>query len=140
MTEKTTVVLQRGKHGKHGYFGTLSMNGQFLCYTLEEQWRNNAPADYYGETESCIPEGVYRVVRHGWEPEEKVKFKKVWRLEDVKNRSGILIHAGNTTKETEGCILVGMTVVTGGIGKSQDALTMLRQKLPKSFMIEVRNP
>jgi hypothetical protein len=32
----------------------------------------------------------------------------VYRVEDVPQRSDILIHAGNTHKDTHGCILLGM--------------------------------
>lgn len=140
MTERTLIILQRGKTGPHGQLGAMTLNNEFLCYTLEEPWRNNAPADYKGETESCIPEGTYRCVRHGWEPDTKLHFKRVWRLEFVPGRKGILIHAGNTTADTEGCILVGLKPVIGGIGDSQKALSLLRARLPETFMLEVRNP
>ncbi|MDE0724578.1 MAG: DUF5675 family protein [Alphaproteobacteria bacterium] len=66
-------------------------------YTLENPWKENK------RNVSCIPAGVYTCVKHHGK-----KYKDVWRLENVKDRSAILIHAGNTASDTEGCILVGM--------------------------------
>lgn len=127
------VTLNRGAPSPIGILGTLVFKGETMCYTLEEPWRNNAPADYKGETESCIPEGRYYCVPHNSE-----KYKNVWRLEGVPNRSAILIHAGNTLKDTEGCILVGMRPAPNGVAESQVALTKLRQRLPAEFWLEVR--
>lgn len=132
-TCQAIVTLSRGKQTAIGILGTLSYMGETLCYTLEEPWRNNAPADHKGETESCIPEGRYYCVPHSG-----ARFKNVWRLEDVPNRSYILIHAGNTLADTEGCILVGLRPSPNGVADSQAALTLLRKKLPSEFWLEIR--
>lgn len=141
MNDKTcqmTVELWRGKESPIGTLGTLTLLGKTLCYTLEEPWRNNAPGNPHAETESCIPEGRYYCVRHGWEPDAKTQFKNVWRLLNVPGRSGILIHAGNTLKATEGCILVGLRPAPNGVAESQAALNMLRRTLPAEFWLEVK--
>lgn len=52
---------------------------------------------------SCIPEGKYEVHRI-YSP----KFGNCFHLQDVPGRSAILIHRGNYTKDTMGCILVGL--------------------------------
>ena len=65
-------------------------------YTLEEAWRNNQPKV------SCIPAGTYRCIPHGWEANTKVSKPKTWQLTGVPARAAILIHIGNTTKDTEG--------------------------------------
>lgn len=70
--------------------------GRHLCYTLEETWRNNIKGN------SCIPEGSYTTASH-----EGSHFHDVWQILNVKDRSAVLIHTGNTTLDTEGCILVG---------------------------------
>jgi hypothetical protein len=66
-------------------------------YSLEDPWRDNAPGV------SCVPEGDYGLVyvmsnRLGHETP---------RLLNVPGRSGVLIHGGNTAKDTTGCLLVG---------------------------------
>ena len=35
------------------------------------------------------------------------KFRKVWHILDVPDRTGILIHNGNLLRHTQGCILLG---------------------------------
>jgi hypothetical protein len=66
-------------------------------YTLEEPWRNNE------RRVSCVPKGTYEC-----KPHTGLRFQNVWRLHGVPNRDAILIHAGNTTDDIEGCILIGM--------------------------------
>jgi hypothetical protein len=129
------LVLKRTESGPQGTFGTLSHNGKHLCYTLEDPWNDNQ------KRISCIPKGVYSVVRHGWAPDTKVKFKRVWHVLDVPNRDAILIHAGNTIDDTIGCILVG--TARGDIDKrpgivgSRAAVEMLRGYLDEKFTLQV---
>ena len=99
-----------------------------LCVTLEDPWLGN-------ETNiSCIPEGEYIV-----EAFNGNKFKNVWKLQDVKDRTDILIHAGNTVKDTHGCILVGSTFNGNTISNSQSALDFLRDVLPDEFLLIIEN-
>lgn len=70
-------------------------------FTLELPWLENKKAV------SCIPVGEYLMV-WGWSPRFKKNF---WRI-GVPGRTGILIHKGNTLKDTSGCILVGTEVIT----------------------------
>ena len=66
----------------------------FFCFTLE-------PGKPVGK--GCIPCGVYPIV---WEWSEKFSMR-LWELKNVPGRSEIKVHAGNTVKNTEGCILLG---------------------------------
>lgn len=67
-----------------------------ICLTLEEPWKNNA------QGVSCIPAGEYIVVPH-----VNSKGSPVFLITNVKSRTAIQIHIGNTTKDIEGCVLVG---------------------------------
>lgn len=107
--------------------GVLMSDGLPLCVTLEDPWRNNQ------KSVSCIPAGTYKCVPHSG-----TKYKNVWRLENVKGREAILIHAGNSTKDTEGCILVGSEFSGEVIIRSQLALDKLRAMLPKEFMLTIK--
>jgi len=91
-----TLVLRRFVYRDDCVAGALLHQNWIVCYTLEEPWKNNEPRI------SCIPPGVYRVARH-----DSDRHPHTWRVEGVPGRSGILFHPGNTTWDTEGCILVG---------------------------------
>lgn len=68
----------------------------FDCVTMELPWKNN------GKNISCIPVGIYTVVKH-----TSPKFGSCLKVLDVPGRSEILFHAGNYNKDTHGCILPG---------------------------------
>lgn len=79
--------------------GYLIINGE-LFHTLERPWKNNR------RNISCIPSGSYNctyLVRSA-----SGKYRKVYHVESVAKRSGILIHNGNLVKHSKGCILIGM--------------------------------
>jgi hypothetical protein len=50
-------------------------------------------------------------------------------LLDVPFFEGIRIHSGNTSLDTEGCIIVGMVRTENGVGMSRIAFTKLMEKL-----------
>lgn len=54
---------------------------------------------------SRIPIGKYKVTKR-----TSVKYGKHLKIEDVKGRNMILMHAGNYASETKGCILVGKSI------------------------------
>lgn len=89
------ITLTRIKYADHSTLGVLDL-GKEKLYTLERPWINNQP------NISCIPDGFYT-----FKPHSGTRFKNVWEVENVPNRSYILFHAGNTAKDTEGCVLVG---------------------------------
>lgn len=92
----------------------------FTCFTLELPYRNNA------KNVSCIPMGKYRMT-----PIQHNKFGHCLRLVSVKDRSGILIHAGNYPIDTKGCILPGLgfsfnnNICTNMVSNSKDAMSKL---------------
>lgn len=120
------VTLERTYSSDAGTFGKLMLGDEMLCYTLERLWQGNK------SNESCIPEGVYKCIPHNGE-----HFKQVWEVTGVKDRKAILIHAGNTLKDTHGCILVGLSLVENGVTQSQLAIKKLRHFLPSNFVLEV---
>jgi hypothetical protein len=76
--------------------GQIEVGGLTL-YTLELPWKDNKTGI------SCIPVGTYKVKRH-----TSPKFGKCFWLQDVPNRSEILIHPANYTRQLRGCIAVGL--------------------------------
>ena len=53
---------------------------------------------------------------------------------------GIRIHAGNTAKNTEGCILVGTGQTVDALTQSRPALIKLKDRLTEPAWITIRNP
>ena len=127
------VSLIRLKESEAGTFGVLYIRGgnHRPVYTLELPWRDNERG------ESRIKPGTYRCVPHGWN-NENLKFKKTWRLENVPGRSAILLHAGNTIKDTDGCVLVGLGSMEHMVLSSKDAMRFLHDTIGNNeFTLEV---
>lgn len=124
--------------------GKLLIDGNYFCDTLEDKVRDlNKDGDLddagegkiYGET--AIPYGTYKMVL-GYSP----KFKRVLpRILGVKHFEGILIHPGNTAKDSHGCILVGVNNAVGRVNNSRltfDKLyKILEESKQKEFTIEI---
>lgn len=128
----TTFRLYRCSYTGHATFGELyAPTGLPMFPTLELPWKDNH------RNISCIPAGVYEV-----KPYSSAKFKNVWELQDVPGRSKILIHAGNTVDDIEGCILAGMRrgLLKGlpAVLDSRKAIDMARGIFPATgFTLEI---
>ena len=98
---------------------------RYFCDTLEPTWRDYANGAYKVKGRSAIPEGRYAVVI-SWSP----KFG-AWLpiLLGVPKFEGIRIHAGNTSEDTEGCILIGKNREVGKVLDSRIWVHRLKQKI-----------
>lgn len=90
------LTLKRINSSNECVLGVLELDDKEICKTLELPWRDNQKGI------SCIPVGEYKL-----SPYPSSKFGEVYIVNDVPNRTGILIHTGNTVLDIEGCILVG---------------------------------
>ena len=118
--------------------GRLYVDGNYCCDTIEDRDRGlsqslpvsvNIAKKRKGMT--AIPTGRYRVTLEVKSPRFS-KFKSyAWcdgylpRLINVPAFDGILIHAGNTAANTDGCLLVGENKVVGKVLNSMDTLKRL---------------
>lgn len=118
------------KYFKDTYtIGNLYIDDSFFCNTLEDKNRDlnkngkfdNGEVKMYAET--CIPFGTYDV-KITFSP--KFKRELPW-LQNVPSFTGILIHRGNTAKDSAGCILVGENKAVGKVLNS----TPYEEKLVK---------
>lgn len=86
--------------------GTLYVDGEFECFTLEDIIREipeKAVESWKVAGETAIPSGTYRII-----VTMSTRFKKLLPLlQDVPGFQGVRIHSGNVAADTEGCILVG---------------------------------
>lgn len=124
---------------KEGYtIGRLYVDGKYVCDTIEDRDRGLAqslPASVNVTKKrkgmTAIPTGKYRVTLDVQSP----KFSKYkaydWcngylpRLVNVPAFEGVLIHAGNSANDTDGCLLVGENKVVGKVLNSMATLKKL---------------
>lgn len=99
----------------------VHVNGERLCYGLEDCCREieGQPVESWKvKGETAIPYGTYPV-----EITYSNRFKKdMLQIMDVPGFDGIRIHAGNTSADTEGCLLVGDIKGNDYVGSSRNAL------------------
>lgn len=95
----TILELIRLEEGEQGTIGILKINKEVFCYTLELADKLNCP------NESSIPAQQYMCMKIN-----SPKFGETFQILNVPGRSHILFHAGNTSNDTLGCILLGQTV------------------------------
>ena len=123
------ILLEREWYTAESTIGVLTYPGG-TCFTLEDPVRDTKLA---GRT--AIPAGVYRVTLT-----HSPKFGEVLpELHDVQNFTHIRIHAGNTAKDTEGCILVGLTRSENALQHSRLALDALLDRLAEPCWITIYN-
>jgi hypothetical protein len=121
------ILLKRLHKTANSTIGELSINGKFECYTLEDVERESK---IYGKT--AIAKGTYEIVMT-----MSNRFKIVLPLlVNVPNFEGVRIHAGNSAKDTEGCILLGQTRAIDFIGSSKKAMANFTPKLKKALLTE----
>lgn len=110
--------------------GKLYVDGVYFCDTLENPVR---PEGVKIPNETAIPYGIYEVIVN-FSP----KFKRVLpRLLNVPMFDGILIHRGNSVKDTSGCILVGENKVKGMVLNSTPYEEKLVELLKDKKDIEI---
>ena len=116
------LLLIRNTFSKESTIGELFLNGEKICDTLENSWQDNQ------RNISCIPEGVYPVRLRL--PRESATRDYIHLLvKDVKDRDYILIHIGNTAKDTSGCILVGLGTEQDVVHNSVLAMDLLIKEI-----------
>jgi len=117
-----TITVHRIEYREEYTRGKMYLNGRYFCDTLEDRvryiWAGSCDNKKDGIT--AIPAGKYSVryaksdafttARNKGKKEEDKKDTYLGRLNLTKKVDcfdGILIHAGNSTDDTYGCILVG---------------------------------
>lgn len=130
------LVLNRILKTNDYTIGEFSVDGKYLCDTIEDAVRPlpescpNTPKGIackckekvYGKT--AVPAGTYKV-KLGYSN----RFRRILpQVLDVPHFLGILIHTGNSNKDTEGCIIVGTWD-----GKTENWVSNSRKNFNKLF-------
>lgn len=125
--------------------GHLYIDGEYFCDTIEDKdrgLRQDLPLDVNmskkKNKETAIPSGRYLVVLGIKSP--RFSQKKAYdfcggylpRLMNVPAFDGVLIHIGNTAKDSAGCILVGQNKAVGKVLNSTETFRRLYERLSKA--------
>tara|TARA_R110001606_G_scaffold187019_1_gene334597 strand:- start:60 stop:536 length:477 start_codon:yes stop_codon:yes gene_type:complete len=118
----TNLLLIRDEMTQDSTLGKLYIDGEYECETLELPWLDNK------QSVSCIPDGSYNVKIRSADESRNYKYNHLI-VQEVPNRSYILFHIGNTTKDSRGCILSGKTRKKNFVGLSKKAHNSLMDNL-----------
>jgi len=116
------LLIIRDTFTKKSTIGELFLNGERMCDTLELPWKDNQ------RSISCIPEGVYKV-RLRLARESATRDYLHLLVEDVPNRKWVLVHRGNSAKDSRGCILVGLGSQQDFVQNSTLAMDLLMKEI-----------
>ena len=126
------IKLVRTTNGDDFTEGKLYVNDVQECYTVEDTDRflEDGNEKVYGKT--AIPRGDYEVIIS-----YSNRFKKeLIEILNVPQFTGIRIHAGNSSRDTEGCIIVGSTNKQDDdnwVGNSKTAYKDLHTKIKEAI-------
>lgn len=109
------IEILRDRVEPEGVFGTLSIDGERICVTCEQPWRNNQKGI------SCIPAGDYALVPHDSTKHPNVvafvnPALRVFHHEADAPKDGgsfraeCLIHNANDPDQLHGCVAPGASV------------------------------
>lgn len=106
------LVLVRDSYTETAILGRIFLGGTCVCCTLENRSK-------------AIPCGTYNVA-NSKSPKFKRELPLIYGYKVAESR-GIRIHAGNSSKDSAGCVLVGMgrDTVAGSLSESRLAETMV---------------
>ena len=140
---KMELIVDR-KWKKQSYtISNLIIDNKVFCQVLEDTDRGLDSSmslakilELKKPSITAIPRGTYEVTLDVYSPKfgSKSFYKEVCngklpRLLNVKGFEGILIHAGNTDKDTAGCLLVGMNLEKGKVINSRETFRELYKLL-----------
>lgn len=139
------LILKRIAKKKDYTIGRLYVDGKLFCDTLEDTDRGLSDTQSVEQVlavkvkgKTAIPTGRYEITMNVVSPKYSKRKQydfcggKLPRLLEVKGYQGVLIHCGNTPKDTEGCILVGQNKVVGQVINSMATFKNLYKILDKA--------
>ncbi len=130
------IKVTRNEFTNNTTIGGLSINGKWICYTCEDKDRGlnfqMLPEEIrqikvYGKT--AIPYGTYDLIIN-----MSNRFQReLPLLLNVPGFEGIRIHAGNTSEDTHGCILLGNARGLDAVYESRAAMNLFMTILKKAI-------
>lgn len=100
--------------------------GKYELFTCEDAIRE---VKIPGRT--CVPTGTYKVIMNF-----SNRFQRIMPLLiNVPNFEGVRIHSGNTSADTEGCVLVGTARTKEGVSNSRFASTTVNETIENALQL-----
>ena len=128
LTNKNTEVkgvnllILRDTFSEVSTIGRLFLNGEWLCDTLELPYKDNQ------RSISSIPAGQYKV-RLRTARESATRDYLHLLIQDVPNRDFVLVHIGNKSSDSRGCVLVGIGTKQDYVENSRLAMELLMKEI-----------
>lgn len=139
------LLLKRIARRETYTIGHLYIDGKYFCDTIEDKDRGltqSMPQAVIRATKrkgvTAIPTGRYRITMDVRSPKfSQKRYERNYgfcdgflpRLINVPGYEGVLIHIGNTAKDTDGCILVGKNTKVGKVLESRATFVKLYEKM-----------
>jgi hypothetical protein len=148
----THFTLQRTHTNGPATFGKLYADGEFVCYTLEDELRElpgRPVSDWKIKAATAIPSSLHTGRAYPFTTEYSPRFgPNTLTIHDVPGFAGVRMHAGNTPADTEGCPLLGMAITKTGIagGASRPAVQAVKALMQaanaagRACTLDVTNP
>ena len=125
------VLIRHARRADYTIGRLEDENGMKISDTLEPTWRDYKGGELKIPKKSAIPECTYRVV-----VTKSQRFGKYLPLlVGVPGFEGVRIHSGNTSRDTEGCILVGHNLQVGKVLWSRITLEKLMKLIENEKVI-----
>lgn len=134
------LLLQRTHAVGPRTFGELLDQGARLCYTLEDEVREQAgqPVGRWKvRAATAIPSTSHTGRPYRLTLEHSPRFgPNALTICNVPGFSGVRMHAGNTEADTEGCPLLGLEISDFGIvpGTSRQAVSLVRERVQMKLL------
>ena len=140
-------ILLNRRYKKENYtIGLLSIDGEWICNTLEDADRGLEDEmelwmikNKKIPNRTAIPTGRYEIDMSTVSPRFSQKAfymqvcqGKVPRILNVKGYDGVLIHCGNEHTHTSGCIIVGKNTQVGKVTESQETFKKIYDLMKKA--------
>lgn len=141
------LLLKRIAKKSSYTIGRLYIDNEYFCDTLEDVDRGITQKTPLHEiqrikkpSETSIPTGIYDITLNVISPKfskndfykENADNGKLPRLINVPGFEGILIHCGNDSSHSSGCILVGKNTIVGKVTDSKNTFIKLYNRLKQA--------
>lgn len=131
------ILLLRNRFYKTHTIGQLYIDGVYFCFVLEDVIRPDPNPDTpWNEAkvqdETAIPEGKYEIILENsglFGPDTPT-------LRNVPGYQYIRVHAGNTDKNTKGCLILGYKLADNGViavGSTKPAVIDFKGKVKQAI-------